>query len=102
LVDYLREYWEGSISVIEENNDQLVDAMCSGKVARLRYAGPNQVPLQIRVAAAKHLQYIADAPVSMQGRIELLWYLREQSISYSYHRYGNLNERSDEARDIPA
>jgi RHH-type proline utilization regulon transcriptional repressor/proline dehydrogenase/delta 1-pyrroline-5-carboxylate dehydrogenase len=27
-----------------------------------------------------------------------LWYLREQSISTDYHRYGNLGSRADEAR----
>jgi RHH-type proline utilization regulon transcriptional repressor/proline dehydrogenase/delta 1-pyrroline-5-carboxylate dehydrogenase len=29
----------------------------------------------------------------MEGRIELLWYLREQVICDTYHRYGNLGER---------
>ncbi|MFT5499753.1 MAG: RHH-type proline utilization regulon transcriptional repressor/proline dehydrogenase, partial [Kiritimatiellia bacterium] len=27
-----------------------------------------------------------------------LWYLREQSLSIDYHRYGNLGERATEAR----
>ncbi len=33
-----------------------------------------------------------------EGRLELLWYVREQSISTDYHRYGNLGIRADEAR----
>jgi RHH-type proline utilization regulon transcriptional repressor/proline dehydrogenase/delta 1-pyrroline-5-carboxylate dehydrogenase len=54
------------------------------------------------MAAAEALQYVADAPVSLHGRVELLWYLREQSVSLVYHRYGNLGLRSDENRDEPA
>jgi RHH-type proline utilization regulon transcriptional repressor/proline dehydrogenase/delta 1-pyrroline-5-carboxylate dehydrogenase len=27
-----------------------------------------------------------------------LWYVREQSISTDYHRYGNLGMRADEVR----
>ena len=32
------------------------------------------------------------------GRIELLWYLSEQSLSIDYHRYGNLGDRAAENR----
>lgn len=37
-------------------------------------------------------RWIAPQPVIMHGRIELLRFLREVSISYDYHRYGNLGE----------
>jgi len=47
------------------------------------------------------LQYVADVPVSLNGRVELLWYLREQSVSHVYHRYGNLGIRADEVRSEP-
>jgi len=36
--------------------------------------------------------------VVAEGRLELLWYVREQSISRDYHRYGNLGRRATEAR----
>ena len=36
--------------------------------------------------------YIATAKPLMEGRIELLHYLKEQSISYEYHRYGSIIE----------
>ena len=52
----------------------------------------------IRRVAAETGQYIAATPVLPVGRIELLWYLREQSQSIDYHRYGNLGPRSDEER----
>ncbi len=34
--------------------------------------------------------HIADAPVLAIGRLELLHYVREQSISVDYHRYGQI------------
>ena len=42
--------------------------------------------------------YIARSPVLAEGRIEMLWYLREQSISFDYHRYGTLGDRAQEER----
>jgi RHH-type proline utilization regulon transcriptional repressor/proline dehydrogenase/delta 1-pyrroline-5-carboxylate dehydrogenase len=40
--------------------------------------------------------YVARTPVLAIGRIELLWYLSEQSLSADYHRYGNLGDRAGE------
>ena len=45
--------------------------------------------------------YLATEPVLSEGRIELLWYLREQSVCVDYHRYGNLGARVDEQRAEP-
>jgi RHH-type proline utilization regulon transcriptional repressor/proline dehydrogenase/delta 1-pyrroline-5-carboxylate dehydrogenase len=64
----------------------------------VRYAGPLRVPELIRRASAESYVYIADAPVLAHGRVELLWYLQEQSLSHVYHRYGNLGRRAEEAR----
>ena len=50
-----------------------------------------------RAAAARGL-HLADAPVLAVGRVELLHYLREQSLSVDYHRYGNLGARAEEPR----
>ena len=35
---------------------------------------------------------VIDAPVLANGRLELRWYLREQTISRVLHRYGNVME----------
>ena len=43
-------------------------------------------------------EFIGRVPVLAHGRIELLWYVREQSISNDYHRYGNLGGRGSEER----
>lgn len=63
-------------------------------VSRIRYAAPDRVPTVVFEAAAETGFYIARSPVLMDGRIELLHYLRQQSICNTYHRYGNLGERA--------
>jgi RHH-type proline utilization regulon transcriptional repressor/proline dehydrogenase/delta 1-pyrroline-5-carboxylate dehydrogenase len=102
LLDRLTDSWAGAIEFIEENDDTLAELIQEGRVARVRYAAADRVPHVIRQAAAKSLQYVADTPVVAQGRIELLWYFREQSVSHMYHRYGNLGLRADEPRAEPA
>jgi RHH-type proline utilization regulon transcriptional repressor/proline dehydrogenase/delta 1-pyrroline-5-carboxylate dehydrogenase len=102
LLDVLTDSWAGAIEFIDEDDEHLAEALRSGQVARMRYAAPDRVPDVARAAAAESLQYIADTPVSLHGRVELLWYVREQSVSHVYHRYGNLGLRTDEPRDEPA
>ena len=34
-----------------------------------------------------------------EGRLKLLWYTEEQSLSIDYHRYGNLGARAKEKRN---
>jgi RHH-type proline utilization regulon transcriptional repressor/proline dehydrogenase/delta 1-pyrroline-5-carboxylate dehydrogenase len=100
-LDALTDSWAGAIEFVEEDDERLAELMVSGRVARVRYAKPERVPAKIRSAAAQSLQYVADAPVLANGRIELLWYMREQSIAHVYHRYGNLGIRADEPRAEP-
>ena len=61
---------------------------------RIRYAAPDRVPETVLEAAARRGAYIARSPVLMEGRIELLHYVQNQSVCDNYHRYGNLGERS--------
>ena len=35
---------------------------------------------------------VIDAPVLASGRLELRWYLREQTVSLILHRYGSVTE----------
>jgi len=65
---------------------------------RIRYLSRDSIPIAIRQAAANSFVFIADAPVICEGRIELLWYVLEQSMSIDYHRYGNLGTRGNEER----
>ncbi len=50
------------------------------------------VPQELYQMAALHNKYIATAKPLYNGRFELLHYLKEQSISYEYHRYGSITE----------
>jgi RHH-type proline utilization regulon transcriptional repressor/proline dehydrogenase/delta 1-pyrroline-5-carboxylate dehydrogenase len=101
LLNDLTDSWGAAIEFITETDAELARAVLTHQVERARYAAPDRVPLEIRQAAADALQYTADTPPVANGRIELLWFMREQSLSVVYHRYGNLGARSDEPRDEP-
>lgn len=62
---------------------------------RIRYAAPDRVPESVLKAAAATGYYIARAPVLMEGRLELIHYVQNQSVCNNYHRYGNLGERTE-------
>lgn len=44
----------------------------------------------IYLKAAKLGKHIANNKPLMEGRLEMLYYLKEQSITYEYHRYGSI------------
>ena len=98
LLDGLTDFWAGSIEFFEESDAQLEAAIRAGEVERVRFANPERVAPDLRRAAAEAGVHLADEPICEEGRVELLWYLREQSISHDYHRYGNLGARSGERR----
>ena len=98
LMASLSEPWAGAIEFIEETDAELAVAVQNERTDRVRFAAEDRVPVVVRQAAAVSSVYLADAPVLQEGRIELLWYLREQSVSDNYHRYGNLGVRGDEQR----
>ena len=56
--------------------------------ARLRLLGPPEP--EVLAAAAEHGITVLDEPICSHGRIELVRWLREQVISRSLHRYGNV------------
>ena len=98
LLDELTDDWAAAIEFVEESDEDLAQLVRQGHVGRLRYAGPDRVSPAVRKATAVDGQHIADSPVSGHGRVELLWYFQEQSLSQVYHRYGNLGLRSGEQR----
>jgi len=86
-----RRFLHGMVAV--RQNDAELAALIP-TIGRLRYAGPERVPVEIFSAAAKTGVWIASTPVYMEGQIELLYYLQQQTICNNYHRYGNLGTRS--------
>ena len=98
LLEELTECWAGAIEFVEETDEQLVNAIGQPQADRVRYAAVERVPLAVLQSAGSAGVCIVSAPVSAEGRLELLWYLREQSLSIDYHRYGNLGLRAGEPR----
>ena len=74
------------------SESDLIDILAT--VQRIRYAAPERVSSEVINMAAETGFFISRTAVSMEGRIELLQYFREQSISDNFHRHGNLGERS--------
>ena len=103
-LDEWTDSWAAAIEFHEETDEQLaahIRALPPHTDERIRYAAPDRVPQVVREAAAETGVYLADEPVLAEGRVELLWYLREQSVCHDYHRYGNLGSRAGESRREP-
>jgi RHH-type proline utilization regulon transcriptional repressor/proline dehydrogenase/delta 1-pyrroline-5-carboxylate dehydrogenase len=98
LLEELTESWAGAIEFVEETDAHLAQAIRDRQVDRVRYAAPDRAALEVLKAGIAANGCVVSVPVSAEGRLELLWYVREQSISTDYHRYGNLGTRADEKR----
>jgi len=97
-LEELTESWAAAIEFVEETDAQLAQTIRDGQVDRVRYAAPDRASLEVLKAGNAANGCVVSVPVSAEGRLELLWYVREQSISTDYHRYGNLGLRADEPR----
>ncbi len=97
-LDKLTEAWGAGIEFVVESDSELASIIAESQTDRVRYSSPDKVPAEVRKAIGDTGIYIAATPVLQDGRIELLWYMMEQSISVDYHRYGNLGVRGDETR----
>jgi RHH-type proline utilization regulon transcriptional repressor/proline dehydrogenase/delta 1-pyrroline-5-carboxylate dehydrogenase len=76
--------------VRHEDDATFAERMAADLVAAdvVRHLGP--VPSSLRrLAADRHVRIVDDLPV-LAGRLELRWCFREQAVSASTHRYGNL------------
>lgn len=83
-------------NLTEETEEEFIERVRSGDVKRVRLlSAPSH---ELTQAAAHSACYLDYAPVLANGRLELLHFLREVSISSDYHRYGNLGSREAEMR----
>ena len=101
LLESLTESWAGAIEFVEETDQQLARAVAERQTDRIRYAAPDRAPLEVLQASAAAGLCVVSVPVVSEGRLELLWYVQEQSVSIDYHRYGNLGLRVHEPRTEP-
>lgn len=86
-----------SAEICTETDEALAERLLitnkAAKIDRLRYAHPGRFLQIINQAVAKFGKHISRHVPLAEGRIEMLRYLCEQSISIDYHHYGNLGER---------
>ena len=61
------------------------------KYERIRTCSAD-LPKEMYEEAARNDKYIATATPVKNGRVELIHYIKEQSISFEYHRYGSISE----------
>ena len=82
-----------TVPVIVEDEASLIARLNAGDAVydRLRALGPLSTALRraLNVAGVS----VVDAPVLANGRLELRYYLREQALSQTVHRYGNVLQK---------
>jgi RHH-type transcriptional regulator, proline utilization regulon repressor / proline dehydrogenase / delta 1-pyrroline-5-carboxylate dehydrogenase len=71
-----------------EDDDTFAARLPEVRFGRVRHVGG--APTALRAAAAAAEVDVVDEPVVTSGRLEMRWYLREQAISRTLHRFGNL------------
>jgi RHH-type proline utilization regulon transcriptional repressor/proline dehydrogenase/delta 1-pyrroline-5-carboxylate dehydrogenase len=84
------------LSVLVEGEEDFV-ASCVGRPGRrVRFLRPARHKTLEALGKAGVQSFVV--PVHSHGRLELPNFLREQSLSVNYHRYGNLGDREMEER----
>lgn len=88
----IRQALEGlpDVRVVDEEEEVLIGRLAKLKIAPelVRYLGA--VPLAVHQCANEWHVPVFDDPAVPLGRLELRFYFREQSVSETVHRYGNL------------
>ena len=82
-----------NVKVVVESDQALADRLSRAAISRLRAPGNTSLV----IAAAAHLAGIVvdTAPVVRNGRVELIHWVREQSVTECLHRYGLVRPRPD-------
>ena len=85
-----------SIQAVEEADSEFCERIDNENIRYVRFL--QEPSEEVYQAASQGIHRFHTGPVLAQGRLELLHYVREISISSNYHRYGNLGERENELR----
>jgi len=94
FLENAKELFISNDSLIEE--DDIAFAQTLKDFERIIYSNINKVPDIIFKKASQTVTFIIRQKPMMDGRLELLNYFEEQSISHSFHRYGNIGARGIE------
>ncbi|MGB0989578.1 MAG: aldehyde dehydrogenase, partial [Halarcobacter sp.] len=79
---------DGLVEQSEEEMAKTID-----KFDRVIYSDISKVSDLVFKKSSESLTFIVRQKPMMEGRLELLNYFIEQSISHSFHRYGNIGAR---------
>jgi RHH-type proline utilization regulon transcriptional repressor/proline dehydrogenase/delta 1-pyrroline-5-carboxylate dehydrogenase len=82
----------GALPAVLESDQTFLARLARHRFGRVRHVGT--VPAALRTAASAAEVDVVDAPVVLSGRLELRWYLREQAVSRTLHRFGNVLEQA--------
>jgi RHH-type transcriptional regulator, proline utilization regulon repressor / proline dehydrogenase / delta 1-pyrroline-5-carboxylate dehydrogenase len=84
------------IKVVVEQEANWHQRLQAGHIKNVRMiSDPSKETKKVLAETISHFNF---SPVLMNGRLELLYLLREMSVSRDYHRYGNLGPRENEQR----
>jgi RHH-type proline utilization regulon transcriptional repressor/proline dehydrogenase/delta 1-pyrroline-5-carboxylate dehydrogenase len=85
-----RPQWRrrADVALTVESAEALAATVADGPGARLRLLGTAEP--EVLAAAAEHAVTVVDEPMCSHGRVELVRWLREQVVTRSLHRYGNV------------
>ncbi len=85
------DLFSGRDTLVEEDDNKFMQSIPN--YDRVIYSNISKVPACVFEKASESLTYIVRQKPMMEGRLELLNYFIEQSISHSFHRYGNIGAR---------
>ncbi|MDP6240848.1 MAG: hypothetical protein QF820_07150 [Acidimicrobiales bacterium] len=74
--------------LVDEDDASFAASLSDHRFGRIRTVGT--VGDEVRRAAIAAEVDLVDEAVTASGRLELRWYLREQAVSRTLHRFGNL------------
>ncbi|MFK8139181.1 MAG: proline dehydrogenase family protein [Bdellovibrionales bacterium] len=91
LFTFARKILKDSDGVFKEDTDSFCAKIQNYR--KIFYSNFKSVDEKVWSVASKVPVFVYTEPPLMEGRIELIQFFQEQSISHSYHRYGNLGAR---------
>ena len=84
----LKKITGNTFKILLQSDDEFLQTM--NDYSRVRTCSP-KIPETYYLNAAKTGLYLATSMPLTEGRLELLHYVKEQSISFEYHRYGSIS-----------
>jgi RHH-type transcriptional regulator, proline utilization regulon repressor / proline dehydrogenase / delta 1-pyrroline-5-carboxylate dehydrogenase len=91
-LEILKKSTEQECKLIIQTENEFLNEM--GKYERIRTCN-NDLSEDFYLKAAKTGKHIASSKPLIEGRIELLHYVKEQSFAFEYHRYGSITDTKD-------